>query len=201
MTQSDLPESSRVGSCERHQCRSSLQAANPPRTDCNPRARGRGPAWDSFVRVAQRSASASRPGRTASEKREMRHWTRRHRQVEGHEKRGPRWRRRFGVMMSRGARQPKQQNGWVGSKREAQGGDDGSSDTGWGWLGSDRLSLACRKDGHTFFNLAAKEKANPMPSSALFCRVCRRPLSPRGRYLYTKHGVQGLELTPGRIPS
>lgn len=129
-----------------------------------PEGEGQGSAWDSFVRVAQRSASASRPGRTASEKREMRHWTRRHRQVEGHEKRGPRWRRRFGVMMSRGARQPKQQNGWVGSKREAQGGDDGSSDTGWGWLGSDRLSpfgagfLACRKDGHTLFSIWQPKK-------------------------------------------
>lgn len=53
--------------------------------------------------------------------------------------------------------------------------------------GADRLSplgagfLACRKDGHTLFILAAKEKANVMPSSASFCSIDVRCLGLPGR--------------------
>lgn len=89
-------------------------------------------------------------------------------------------------MMSRGARQPKQQNGWVGSKREAQGGDDGSSDTGWGLTAFPHLELdflpAGKTDTHFFqFGSQRKSKSDAfigvVLSSLSTSTVPSRPLS------------------------
>jgi hypothetical protein len=58
----DIPESGRA----RDTSAEPLQADNPPRTDCNPRATGLCSGdWNRFVRFAERSASAVKGGQQA----------------------------------------------------------------------------------------------------------------------------------------